>query len=194
VTCAHCKADIEDDSFYCDQCGKEVLLCSKCGTPGSRRVCTTCGATLVPAKNKASATPVQSAQPEATSSIVQPNVARAANGGATRRLQLLNRNLNLDLEVADGDILGRTAGRFAAVLSRQERISGRHASFRLDPGRGWSVSDLGSTNGTRINGVRLPSGQAHELRDGCLLQIANIEFYVQVSAPAGPTGTVRDDA
>ena len=192
MTCAHCKADIEDDSFYCDQCGKEILLCSKCGTPGSRKVCTTCGATLVPAKSKTTATPAQSVQPEAATSIVRPAVACPANAGASPRLHLLNRNLNLDLEVADGDALGRTAGRFATVLSGQERISGRHASFRLDPGRGWSVTDLGSTNGTRVNSVRLPSGQAHELQDGCLLQIANIEFYVRASAPTGPTGTVRD--
>jgi hypothetical protein len=157
-------------------------------------VCTTCGAALVPARNKTSVTPAQSAQPEATTGIAKAEMARAANAGATCRLHLLNRNLNLDLEVADGDVLGRTAGRFATVLSGQERISGRHASFRLDPGRGWSVTDLGSTNGTRVNSVRLPSGQAHELRDGCLLQIANIEFYVRASVPTGPTGTVRDGA
>lgn len=187
MNCAHCRADIEDDSFYCDQCGREIMLCSKCGKPGARKVCTTCGAKLVPAKDKTAASM------GATSSVIQPHPGHVSSG-ATSTMHLVNRNLNLDLEVSDGDVLGRVTGRFAAPLASQERISGRHASFSLDPGRGWLVTDVGSTNGTKLNGVRLSPGQAHALRDGCVLQIANVEFYVQMADRQGPTGTVRDNA
>jgi Nif-specific regulatory protein len=50
------------------------------------------------------------------------------------------------------------------------RVSRRHARFALSE-QGWTVSDLGSTHGTAVNGVRV---QQHVLRDGDQIQIGNV--------------------
>ncbi len=52
-------------------------------------------------------------------------------------------------------------------------VSRRHAVILRDE-HGYWIRDLGSENGTLVNGVRLPPRQAHLLRDGDELQIAQI--------------------
>ncbi len=39
MICVFCKSNIEDDSFFCDQCGKEILICPKCSQPGKGQHC-----------------------------------------------------------------------------------------------------------------------------------------------------------
>ena len=51
MICVFCGGSIDDDSFYCDQCGKEILMCPECGRSGKRKVCTFDGNALVPVKN-----------------------------------------------------------------------------------------------------------------------------------------------
>ena len=38
-----CKAEILDDSLYCDQCGIKILKCSKCSAVGISKFCGKCG-------------------------------------------------------------------------------------------------------------------------------------------------------
>ncbi len=52
-------------------------------------------------------------------------------------------------------------------------VSRRHAVILRDE-RGYWIRDLGSENGTLVNGVRLPPRQPHPLRHGDELQIAQI--------------------
>ncbi|WP_376791116.1 FHA domain-containing protein [Thermoflexus sp.] len=95
-------------------------------------------------------------------------------------MRLINKTLGIELEVQSGDILGRKEGRFAEVLRGFEQISRRHCRFVFDPSSGWTVTDLGSTNGTKYNGKLLQPGQACPLRDDSFLLVGNIEFYVQI--------------
>jgi hypothetical protein len=52
-------------------------------------------------------------------------------------------------------------------------ISRRHACVRLQEDY-YLIEDLGSRNGTLLNGVRLAPGQQHRLRDGDIIQLAGI--------------------
>jgi hypothetical protein len=54
---------------------------------------------------------------------------------------------------ATGAVLGRS--RECDVVVDDANVSRRHAEVRPGP-RGWTVSDLGSTNGTRVNGRPVP--------------------------------------
>src|SRR5438309_7353849 len=56
-------------------------------------------------------------------------------------------------------------------------VSRYHAEIRATD-RGWRVRDLGSTNGTRLNGVRLGNGQ-WPLRPRDLLQFGEVAVVVE---------------
>lgn len=53
VNCPKCKSEIENDSFYCDQCGVELYICTKCHIFGKGKRCTQCGQALVSAQEAA---------------------------------------------------------------------------------------------------------------------------------------------
>lgn len=56
-------------------------------------------------------------------------------------------------------IIGREA-QSADVLLDDTNVSRRHAELALTP-EGWQVADLGSTNGTRVNGALVPQAILH---------------------------------
>jgi diguanylate cyclase (GGDEF)-like protein len=66
-----------------------------------------------------------------------------------------------------GDVVVGRHGRADFPLD-EEGVSRRHASFRVAPDGSVSVSDLGSTNGTFVNGERI---QSAVLRDGDKIQL-----------------------
>ncbi len=77
MICAFCKNDIENDSFFCDQCGEEVLVCEKCGKPGKGKRCTEDGGKMISAKDKAQmqSQPAQQAasfNPQTFNGVQQP--------------------------------------------------------------------------------------------------------------------------
>jgi pSer/pThr/pTyr-binding forkhead associated (FHA) protein len=47
-------------------------------------------------------------------------------------------------------------------------------------GKGWTVTDLGSTNGVHCDGRRLQPHQPEPLRPRSFLVIGNIEFFVEI--------------
>ena len=54
-------------------------------------------------------------------------------------------------------------------------ISGHHARLRYD-GSAWWLEDLGSRNGTVLNGSRVPPYQPQALRPGANIQLGEIVF------------------
>lgn len=59
--------------------------------------------------------------------------------------------------------VGRTEGN--SILIEEESVSSRHCELRRNASGGYEIRDLGSTNGTRINGGPLDT-DFHELYDG----------------------------
>jgi hypothetical protein len=89
-----------------------------------------------------------------------------------------------ELKVSVGQhlVIGRDAGQspVASTFTQYDNVSRRHSTVWLDPsGTAW-VRDEGSTNGTFVNGERLPRGVEAPLRDGDQLRLA-----------ADVTGTVQ---
>lgn len=74
--------------------------------------------------------------------------------------------------------IGRLAN-FEVALD-DSSVSRRHAEIRLGADGIWSVSDLGSTNGTFVNGVRLTGGD-HPLRVRDVVQFGKIAVLVELS-------------
>ena len=85
--------------------------------------------------------------------------------------------------VLDGNEITVGRGRENTVALQAEGISRRHARF--SPGaRGWTVEDLGSTNGIRVNGQK--TGKA-ELAHGDKIDIGGVPFSYSVDSDAAST-------
>lgn len=107
----------------------------------------------------------------------QCGVALAREASA-ERLRLRNHTVGLDLRVEPGAVLGREEGAAAGPLAAYPAISARHCRVDRDADGRWRVTDLGSSNGTFVDEVRLPEDQPTPLPPGCFLRLANLELVV----------------
>ncbi len=75
-------------------------------------------------------------------------------------------------------VVTRSEGRGEIVIA-DKNVSGRHAELR-PPGAGleWTVSDLGSTNGTFLNGRQLAAGEPAALRDEAVVAFGPVSSFV----------------
>ena len=192
MICPYCGIDIEDGSYFCDQCGRELLVCPQCNKMGKGKRCVHDGMALVAARAKAGISAMSRDGKAIFDRVGSVSAVEAEPmSGCAAELHLINKNLGLDLKIEGDEIIGRTEGTFIETLSRFPQISRRHCQVKFDEQRGWSVVDLGSTNGTKFNNVPLKSGQGQPLTDKSLLLIANIEFYVEIRNRDDKDGTVR---
>jgi pSer/pThr/pTyr-binding forkhead associated (FHA) protein len=82
-------------------------------------------------------------------------------------------------------VVGR--GEASELRLPETGISRQHARFQPSP-QGWMVIDLGSTNGTFVNGQRLPANQPYLLEPGDRIAIGSSVFVAQPGvAPHGAT-------
>lgn len=187
MECVKCKAEIENDSWYCDQCGIEIKKCKVCGHLGKGKFCTQCRNEMVAAKELIGApTPEQQAVPASEAEEIEATIRPGGNiqppsQPKIQQLFLVNKNLNMRLEATNGSVLGRRQGPYTNQLSQYGQISGTHARLDYNPSTGWSVIDLNSSNGTLYNRNRIAANQPQKLSHGSFLQIANIEFFIEIT-------------
>lgn len=253
-TCPKCKQLIEDDSWFCDQCGTELMVCPSCRTIKRGMTCNQCGTKLVTAKafaqnggnvkdpttppvgNTQNIGPTQApnvnpnpvsqpptgfvgqhtpntGQPISNTGQPMPNTGqqtpntgqpmpntgqpiadtnsdRTMRPGATpppppsRQPQakpghLVCQNPSIRLGIGDGAIIGRR-GSYAQVFAGQGYVSGNHARLQYNASGQFEVVDLGSTNGTFVNGQQLAPNMPRVVNVGDIVKFANLEFAVQI--------------
>lgn len=239
-TCPKCKQLIEDDSWFCDQCGTELMVCPSCRTIKRGMTCNQCGTKLVTAKAFAqnggsvkdpTTPPVGNTQnvgptltpnvnpnpvsqpptgfvgqhtpntgqpmPNTGQQVVTPgqpiadmNTDRTMRPGATppppppRQPQakpghLVCQNPSIRLGIGDGAIIGRR-GSYAQVFAGQGYVSGNHARLQYNASGQFEVVDLGSTNGTFVNGKQLAPNMPRVVNVGDIVKFANLEFAVLI--------------
>lgn len=142
MKCFECKADIEDDSLFCDQCGAKIYLCPDCRVPGKGegKRCGLCGKKLVGADALTSGNSPQ----DAGQTVQEPPRAQCPT-------RLVCRAERITLNLQNGAVLGRLEGPYQRDLGRLEYISARHAQVWQEADH-WILSDLGSRNGSAVNG------------------------------------------
>lgn len=166
--CYKCGADIDSDSLFCDQCGAEQYVCPKCHIigKGPNKRCGMCGSPLVPATGQQGNNSTQqqgAAQPFAGATqqqgAAQPFAGAAQQQGATQQQEatrmasyLVCQAEQVSIPLMNGAVIGRTAGDYANLLGKCIYISGMHARLTQN-GSVWHITDLGSRNGTKVNGV-----------------------------------------
>lgn len=87
---------------------------------------------------------------------------------------------------AAGGILGRD--RSCDVVLADALASRQHIAIRPTP-QGWIAVDLGSTNGSRLNGQPLAPQQAVVLTHGAVLQVGGSQFEIMLEAPPVGAGS-----
>ena len=156
-SCANCSSEIEQDSFFCDQCGREIFMCPECNTPRTGTFCEEHGAELISAKlfkKTGSGTDQQvDIQPIPDTRPGEQPSPHAGDSSSPPALQLISKDPVLCLIISPGDILGRTQGPFAGQLGSLRTLSGKHLQFHYKM-EGWVVKDLGSTNTTKYAAVQ----------------------------------------
>jgi DNA-binding winged helix-turn-helix (wHTH) protein len=106
------------------------------------------------------------------------------SSGVRPRLVLGDRVLLLR---AGENLLGRD--RDAAVCLDAESVSRHHARIVVEGSR-VTLEDLGSKNGTRLNGERVEGTQ--ELRDGDAIRLGAVQLLFRCVPFEGPTATEHD--
>jgi hypothetical protein len=164
ITCLHCKASLMDGTLLCEKCGFSLINVEKHQSMTSKLNTETNGLKI-----------------------------RSGWGTATlrqeRQLLIYVHQMAEPIRVTpkDGFLIGRKChvtgtfpdldlGPFEAV---EKGVSRRHASLSLRDSDDdiLSITDLGSANGTFLNGVRIGSNQSRIVRDGDEIRLANMKLH-----------------
>ena len=171
VKCPFCRKEIEKDSFYCDQCGEELKVCISGHGFKKGKVCSDCGTKLVEAKN---------AQTGLTPSSVQQDTKQVHSTTAyTEPKYLISKTLNVRLELKNGAVIGRRTGDYTHVFGNQGYVSGTHARVQINSAGMWEIIDLGSSNGTFLNGKMLVADQPTAFTIGDIIAFYDLNFVVE---------------
>ena len=205
IPCPHCGADIENDSHYCDQCGAQLLQCPKCGEFRKGKFCPTCGVPTgqpgltgltgltgqprqpqQPVQPQQAVQPAQPVQPVQPAQPVQPPSPQqqatgtalppADNGPTCLRADALG----ITLQLKPGAVIGRVNGDYVAQVCTLQYISGTHARIDRGANMQWTITDLGSRNGTTVNGIQCQPNTPVPFKIGDQIRFARTyDFYVQ---------------
>ncbi|MDR3332024.1 MAG: FHA domain-containing protein [Synergistaceae bacterium] len=148
-----------------------VKLCPACGdeNPISEIICRVCMTNL----SLVSPTPMGSAaavhnEPEAGEGEIREEEMTISSQPA--ELALSSMSDGRQVSVGSGCVLGRS-GTAGAFFSDLKTVSRRHA--RVDfSGGSWQIEDLGSTNGTKLNGRFIEPGRPYTLKAGDIIGLS----------------------
>lgn len=213
MICPHCKEHIDEDSLFCDQCGREIFICPVCKNTGAGKFCTKDGSKLLSMKDWIRQQEEQKEQKESTKEDARQDSFRQVSEQSEQEEQKENKPAfpvspnsgisipeeiyfvspagDMTLRIVEDTVIGRE-GAFSGILGNNRYISRRHLRVWKDPGRGWYIEDLHSTNGTRYNGVALKPGEARLLEENATVEIAGVRFFVRFSG-SHPSQTKRGE-
>lgn len=191
IICPNCKEEIEDGSYYCDQCGEALVYCSSCGRVGMGRRCTYCGGLMVSADElqKKQEQRQQTSIGDLSSSVLPQSVVsrRPAEGAqlpsqsGIPTLTLYNPTLDIRMVGVNGAVIGRRQGPYAQLFEGNMYISGVHAQLIYRPDSGWCIIDKHSSNGTKLNQRDLQPDVPMSMKAGDIVTLANINLQVSIN-------------
>lgn len=176
IQCPECRSMIPDDSAFCDQCGKELKWCPECGRPKRGAECPVCGSDLVPGRKwLAGASAAEGAGENTGANPVYDSAASRQGEVLPPASALVGNGWRMTLQPGQ---FGRGGGIWPE-LGSCPYVSGLHGQISEGPGGCWNITDVGSTNGTFVDGIRLQSGVATPLKKGSKVRIATLDFIVE---------------
>lgn len=197
IICPNCKEEIEEKSYFCDQCGQELSYCTNCGRVGKGRRCTHCGGLMASPddleKNNSNVSKSVASLKAANESfsLVTQGSARGVEIGDPEQsvvtkagiptLTLYNPSLDIRMVGINGAVIGRRQGPYQQLFEGNMFISGVHAQLVYKPDTGWCIIDKNSSNGTKLNQRDLLPDIPMSIKTGDIITLANISLQVSVS-------------
>src|SRR5688572_15192614 len=86
-------------------------------------------------------------------------------------------------DLPDNGVIDVGRGEDAAVRIEHGSISRKHARLHLGPDV--RIEDLGSSNGTFVDGMKLPSGGIARVAPGVVVELGSVMLVVRDSAASG---------
>jgi hypothetical protein len=195
VTCTICNADNPDTSEFCEECGIEL------GDSGAGVAIAPAQETAPPVMPPAAPSPVEPAVPMEPEPVVTADdqigggtfveSATAAIPPATLTLISMGQSTDTVIPLQSSPLL---LGKFDPALGPididlsnlpgSEGLSRRHSELFYD--NGWTVRDLGSTNGVFVRRSQEPKFQPRlqgpmKLEDGDEVAFGNLRFVFRLS-------------
>ncbi len=188
IICPKCNEEIEERSYFCDQCGQALLYCNRCGRVGLGRRCTNCGGLMISAEeyeklsfsNNISSSQVSYGVSNRIVPVASQNNPQTNVSTGPKKLKLVNSSLDISIEGQNGAVIGRRQGPYSPFFQNNMYVSGVHAQlyYKSDT---WSIVDKHSSNGTKLNGHPLQPDVEMSLNDGDTVMIANVNLKVIIS-------------
>jgi pSer/pThr/pTyr-binding forkhead associated (FHA) protein len=185
IICPKCNEEIEEQSYYCDQCGQKLFYCSRCGHVGIGRRCTNCGGMMASPNDEENSNSqtsfsmgISSNLPGYVSAVPQakPNASDQSN----KSLKLSNSSLAISMQGLDGAIIGRRQGPYVQFFENNMYVSSVHAQLHYKNNSGWYIIDKHSSNGTKLNNRPIQPDVEMLLSDGDVVMIANVNLEVSI--------------
>ncbi|MBS2020797.1 MAG: FHA domain-containing protein [Deltaproteobacteria bacterium] len=182
--CPTCYRDLEPVDGHCPACGAD-----REGTPARSRIAafedepTNFGSTPRPARAGASSITTQGQKSPArmSQSPIQPVASYSTNHtgpaqASVPRLILHGPNGPAgEYPLGTNNVLGRSTG--ASVRLADREVSRKHSELDFEGGQ-WVVKDLGSSNGTYVNGKRIFGPTALKEGDEVLIGTSRMTFHL----------------
>ena len=168
-----------------------MIICSSCHHPEipGALFCSECGAQLyvleeAPAKTTASYGRRKS-RPLPADALHPP-----PHSLSTVSLRIVDGGIVLELSDGEEFTLGRVSGEqpimpdidLTPYRAYEEGVSRLHATMKITP-TGITITDLGSANGTRINGQRLSAHTPQSVEHGDLVNLGKLKIQILISQP-----------
>jgi hypothetical protein len=190
IICPNCKEEIEEDSYFCDQCGQPLLFCEHCGRVGKGHRCTYCGGMMLCSDKQRANIARTETNSWRSSSMSNPTLVSVSKREIDTiqsqmpegipQLSLYNGMLNIRIIGYNGAIIGRRQGTYKQLFEKNMYVSGVHAQLMYNAKTGWCIVDKHSSNGTKINQRAIQPDIPMDLHNGDILSIANVNLQVVI--------------
>jgi hypothetical protein len=169
MECPNCHHWNEAEARFCEECGFEIT--AEAGGPARVSVTGGVGSPAATTPDDG-ASAVQNAVPEPPPQVLVPaDVAAPAPYTGPR---LISDKTGTIFKLGDATVIGREEPTVQIDFDGYE--DGKYVSHRHAQESTFYIEDLGSTNATRVNGVKLAANQAQPLKDGDKVRFGKIEL------------------
>jgi pSer/pThr/pTyr-binding forkhead associated (FHA) protein len=165
-----------------------MIICPNCHHEGleGEIFCSNCGAQLLGQERQSTQAIHESDFPD---ELKKPNVIPASQSkiGSVLALYILDAGQILPLSDRSELTIGRVSeGQtnlpdidLSAYKAYEKGVSRLHISIKKI-GHNYSVTDLGSVNGTLLNGKKMLSGQSFQLTNGDILSLGKLKIQILI--------------